>query len=307
MARNAMPPAQVIDTPMNETLLAEDGQALNQLAVVTREADERVHALALKLKYDGSTDPAVLENSARDAIQRIGMGIFELGGYLLLMKEACAHGKFLPALERLGLEPPVAQRYMRITARFSNTTSKSHLEALGKTKLLEMMVLDDEQLDELTTLGQTGELALDDVATMSVKELRSALREAKKEAVAKDQVLADKNASMDKLRAQVKRVQAAVPDEELADILRETAGFFHASMGAVEGNLRQAFVKLTDHHAAHGGDSKQVMAGYLGQLQTMINQLREEFMLPDTVGDGTPEWQRWADAQDAAEGTDTAH
>jgi len=297
----------MIDTPMNEALLAEDGQALNQLAVVTREAGERVHALAQQLKYEGSTDPAVLENSARDAIQRIGMSIFELGGYLLLMKEACAHGYFVTALERLSLQPRVAQQYMQITLRFSKANSNSHLAALGKTKLLEMLVMDDEQLEELTTFGQTGELALDDVATMSVKELRAALREAKQEAVAKDQVLADKNARNDQLRAQLKRVQAAAPDDVLADLCRETAGFANEAMGMVQGRLRQGFVALTDHHAAHGGDSKQVMAGYLGQLQALIHQLREEFMLPDTVGDGTPEWQRWADAQDAAAGADAAH
>ena len=52
-----------------------------------------------------STDPAVLENSAQDALRRIGMAVFELGGYLLLLKEACPHGQFLPALERLNFAP----------------------------------------------------------------------------------------------------------------------------------------------------------------------------------------------------------
>lgn len=176
MARTATPPAQPVNAPVNEVHLAEDTAALNQLAMIQRETDDRVHALAVQLNYQGSTDPAVLENSARDVIVRLNMGIFELGGYLLLMKEACGHSNFLPALERLRLEPRVAQRYMQITLRFAKASSKTHLEALGKTKLLEMLVLDDEQLGELATLGQTGELALDDVATMSVKELRAAVR-----------------------------------------------------------------------------------------------------------------------------------
>ena len=176
MARTATPPAKPVNAPMNEANLVEDTAAMNQLAVIQREADERVHALAIQLNYQGSTDPAVLENSARDVIVRLNMGIFELGAYLLLMKEACGHSKFLPALERLGLEPRVAQQYMQITLRFSNANSNSHLAALGKTKLLEMLVMDDEQLGDLATLGQTGELALDDVATMSVKELRAAVR-----------------------------------------------------------------------------------------------------------------------------------
>ena len=174
--RKPSPAAQIIDVPMNESLLAADFSAANQLALATDQQNERVHALALKIRYEGSTDPAVLENSARDAIHRIGMGIFELGGYLLLMKEACGHGHFLPALERLGLGADVAQRYMSVTKRFSNTASTRYLANVGIQKLVEMLPLDDEQLDELSGLGQTGELPLDDVATMSVKQLRAAVR-----------------------------------------------------------------------------------------------------------------------------------
>ena len=104
------------------------------------------------------------------------MAIFELGGYLLMLKEACEHGKFLPALERLGMDVDAAQRYMAVSRRFANTASTRHLEGLGITKLVNLLPLDDEQLEDLTGIGQTGELALDDVARMSVKELRAAVR-----------------------------------------------------------------------------------------------------------------------------------
>ena len=103
MARNTTPAPASKEAPFIEEAARSDIAAANQLAVATLEQNERVSALAVQLNYQGSTDPAVLENSARDAIKRIGMAIFELGGYLLLMKEACAHGKFLPALERLGI------------------------------------------------------------------------------------------------------------------------------------------------------------------------------------------------------------
>lgn len=176
MSRKPTPAPAVIEAPMNEAALAEDTANLNQIAVIQTEVNERVYALARQLKYEGSTDPAVLENSVRDVIVRLNMGIFEIGAYLLLMKEACGHGNFLPALERLDLQPRVAQQYMQIALRFSKVNSNSHLAALGKTKLLEMLVMDDEQLVDLAALGQTGELALDDVATMSVKELRAAVR-----------------------------------------------------------------------------------------------------------------------------------
>ena len=176
MARNTTPAPASKEAPFIEEAARSDIAAANQLAVATLEQNERVSALALQLNYQGSTDPAVLENSAHDAIRRIGMAIFELGGYLLMLKEACEHGKFLPALERLGMDVDAAQRYMAVSRRFANTASTRHLEGLGITKLVNLLPLDDEQLEDLTGIGQTGELALDDVARMSVKELRAAVR-----------------------------------------------------------------------------------------------------------------------------------
>ena len=176
MARNTTPAPASKEAPFVEEAARSDIAAANQLAVATLEQNERVSALAVQLNYQGSTDPAVLENSARDAIKRIGMAIFELGGYLLMLKEACEHGKFLPALERLGMDVDAAQRYMAVSRRFANTASTRHLEGLGITKLVNLLPLDDEQLEDLTGIGQTGELALDDVARMSVKELRAAVR-----------------------------------------------------------------------------------------------------------------------------------
>ena len=176
MARKETPAPVSKEVPLSEDAVRSSIAAANQHAVAILEQNERVSALALQLNYQGSTDPAVLENSARDAIRRIGMAIFELGGYLLMLKEACEHGKFLPALERLGMDVDAAQRYMAVSRRFANTASTRHLEGLGITKLVNLLPLDDEQLEDLTGIGQTGELALDDVARMSVKELRAAVR-----------------------------------------------------------------------------------------------------------------------------------
>ena len=176
MARKETPAPISKEVPLSEDAVRSSIAAANQHAVAILEQNERVSALALQLNYQGSTDPAVLENSAHDAIRRIGMAIFELGGYLLMLKEACEHGKFLPALERLGMDVDAAQRYMAVSRRFANTASTRHLEGLGITKLVNLLPLDDEQLEDLTGIGQTGELALDDVARMSVKELRAAVR-----------------------------------------------------------------------------------------------------------------------------------
>ena len=139
-------------------------------ALVVAEQNERVTALARELNYQGSTDLAVLENSARDAIRRIGMGIFELGGYLLLLKEGCAHGEFIETLERLGVNYRAANKYMAVTRRFANVPTSAHLEKLGFSKMAELLPLDDDQTDDLVEEGQTGELSLDDVGRIALAE-----------------------------------------------------------------------------------------------------------------------------------------
>jgi hypothetical protein len=176
MARKEAPAPASKEPAILDAAIAENMGAANYLALATLEQNERATALAQKLNYQGSIDAAVLENSARDAIRRLGATIFEVGAYLLLLKEVCAHGTFLPALERLGITADSAQRYMAMSRRFANTATSRHLERLGFSKMAELLPLEDGQIEELAGLGQTGELALDDVATMSVRQLRAAVR-----------------------------------------------------------------------------------------------------------------------------------
>ena len=254
---------------------AEAGQ------VAATKAQEAVVALAKQLNYNGSTDPGVLENSARDAIRRIGAGIFELGGYLLLLRQASEHGAFLPALERLGLEPRAAQQYMSVAKRFANAKSISHLEGAGIAKLVELVALDNEQLEELTELGQTGELALDDVARMSVKDLRAKVRELRGEREADAQLLEKKNAKIDKLEREKKLIQRLPPDKSLLKLREEATAIMNDALGCLRGGLREALAALQVSAGEETRESDVFMAGLVGQIAAECAALREEFDLPD--------------------------
>lgn len=289
MSKTALKSAAPAKQP---TILPAAAAAIDSEQRALVAADQAVSQLARQLNYQGSTDPDVLENSARDAIRRIGAGIFELGGYLLLLKEACEHGKFLPALERLGLEPRAAQRYMGVSKRFANTSTSRHLEALGMSKLVELLPLDDDQTLELAELGQTGELALDDVARMSVKELRAAVREVRAEREADRQLLDKKNARIDKLEREKALIAKLPPDEALAKIRKEATGIMADALGCIRGNFRQALVALTSESDEFSGDAV-FAAGLVGQLAAELATLRDEFGLPDV--------SNAADAQLAAE------
>lgn len=282
--RKPLPPAeQVGPTFVGAT---PPDMAAQEIAVrtVLAQQDARVTALAQQLNYQGSTDPDVLENSARDAIRRIGMATFELGGYLLLLKEACPHGEFIPKLVRLKLEQRAARQYMQVTRRFANRQTSADLNAIGVSKLTEMLVLDDEQLEELTDLGQTGELALDDVASMSVRELRAAIRETRAERDADQKVIQAKNETIDRLQRDVARIAAETPDQTLADLKKAGTSAANDAEGAVMGGLRAALKAITEHAQEQGdppGRHGVFMAGLVGQVVAQLRALCDEFQLPD--------------------------
>ena len=102
--------------------------------------------------------------------------------------------------------------------------------------------------------------------------------DAKEEVKAKEAVIADKNAAADKLRAKLKRVQAAPPDAVLAELQKEVTDFMHNANGCILGQLRKGLIAIKNH----GDDDHSVfMAGLVGQVQANLTALRDEFDLPD--------------------------
>lgn len=206
-------------------------EAANQLAVMHVEQEATVRAVAAKIGYQlpaDCTDPDLIQRDVAANMRRTAEAMFQVGLGLICLKEACQHGEFLARLEVLRFEPRVAQQYMQVANKLSsNTKTSSHLLAAvdSQSKLLELIVLDDTQLEELALTGETGELKLDDVASMSVRELRAALRESREKIADKDRVLASKNTKLDELDQQLSRTlkQIHLPpwDERVAPFQKE--------------------------------------------------------------------------------------
>lgn len=279
--RKSAPAAEVIDVSMNTALVAQDFSAANELALATAQQDSAVRAVALQMGYQlpaDCTDPDLIQRDISANMRRSVEACLEVGKGLRVLKEACAHGSFMARLDVLGIEPRVAQKFMQTALKFPKASSTALLKAAdSQTKLFEMLVLDGDQLEELELTGQTGELALDDVATMSVKELRKAVREAKLEKEATDKLLETKNKQIDKLSRHIAKV---TPDDVLLELQKETTAFANDALGCVQGQLRQAFVALKNHGDGTA-DHTLFMAGLLGQVQAELASLRDEFNLPD--------------------------
>lgn len=275
--------------------------AANQaLALVDAQRESAVRAVAEQLGYQLPADAIDADLIQRDITANMRRSVeacLEVGRGLRVLKEACEHGSFVQRLDVLGIDRKVAAKFMQSAMKFSNVSSTRHLTtAIGnQTKLFEMLVLDDEQIEELELTGQTGELSLDDVATMSVKELRAALRESRAEHDATKAVSSKKQARIDQLERAQERIAKIGPDEELEKLQQEATTHLLAAQGSIRGNLRSALIALKNH----AEDNSAFMAGMVSQLLSDLQILRDEFDLPTQAGDSKPEWQSWNEKQAA--------
>jgi hypothetical protein len=279
MARHPTPAPISKETPVNEVIIAADFESARQLGLVQSQQDSAVRAVALQMGYQlpaDCTDPDLIQRDISANMRRSVEACLEVGKGLRVLKEACPHGSFMGRLDVMGIEPRVAQKFMQMARKFPNAPMSALLKAAdSQNKLFEILILDEDQIEELNLTGQTGELALDDIATMSVKELRHAVREARADKVADEKLLAEKSAKIDKLSRHIKK---ATPDQVLLEIQKEATELMNDALGCIRGQIRGSLIALSNHSE---DDHSIFMAGLLGQLQGDLSALREEFNLPD--------------------------
>lgn len=289
MGRPARATREIEEPAANQVALQEAADARATLAT---QAGQVMQVIGYELPYDRER----VIQEAGWFMERSAEAMLEAGKRLIVLKEHEPHGEFLNIVqERLHMSPRTAQVMMQAAVKYldpqlAGKAQAPALLALGKTKLIELMT---EDLDDLKSLAEGGTLAgleLDDMQRMTSRELREALRESRAESEAKDKVLADKNKTNDKLREQLQRVKKLPPDEVLQQLLKETAGCLYDVRGAINGGLRQAFLALRQHHDQHGGESLVTMAGMVGQLAADLAAIRDEFELPEVASEGVPEW-----------------
>ncbi|HAG3149667.1 TPA: DUF3102 domain-containing protein [Salmonella enterica] len=226
--------------------------------------------------------------------------MLEAGKRLVILKENEPHGDFINILENdLGLEPRVARRMMQASVKFlgngDQNSKRTALTVLGKTKLYELMVLDDEELDALADGGTVAGATLDDIDRMTSRELKAALREARETNAAQQRVLADKNEKIDTLSTRLEkksRIQPPKPDEEVKKLRAEVTALAVEAESAIAVRLSSAFETLSAYCAENQIDTpKDFMAGLVCELESAARNLRSTFDLPDEpTGNVAPSW-----------------
>lgn len=273
-----------------------DTKALNKAAASLPVLAAQAAAAMEIIGYDLAYDRERVVQEARFYMAHSAEAMLEAGKRLIVLKEHEPHGEFEQIVqERLGLGLRSAQAMMQASVKYLGTKALPKAQpvallALGKSKLFDLMSESDDELASLAKGGTLAGLTLDEIDRMTRRELQAALRETRAEKEAVEQVSADKSKRIDQLKAAQKRIDKLPPDEVLAQLQKEATEILSGVLGGVRGQLRQALIALKNHG---DDDHSQFMAGLVGQVQADLIALRDEFSLADTVGDGTPAWQKF--------------
>ena len=266
-------------------------RAATDLAVWQGQAAANARAVAQQLHYDGPLSPDILQQGIVESKARIGSELFAIGARLLLIREQCAHGEFLLRLENLNMDPRAARKYMQVALKFSKTATVAALDGLSLSKLLELAMLDDETLEVLESDGTVLGFKPDDLANMSVRELRSALRSVKENYTAMEQLHGEKVARINALELAGNKKSAAkyTPDQKEQDLRKALSDYELQVTATLDGNMRKSIQDLMAHGEEHDKRYTELLAGHLLHIEASCQALREQFGINRALDD-MPAW-----------------
>ena len=128
------------------------------------------------------------------------------GCRLLRLKEHEGHGRFMKALDEIGLEARTAQRLMNTAMKFvadNGSVKYPRLLQQSVSKIYELALLDDDDLKDLDEGKSVAEIEVDEIDRMTVRDLRKKIRDAKKEREALESVIKAKNEKLDELEKEM--------------------------------------------------------------------------------------------------------
>lgn len=256
-----------------------------ELVQMTKEQQALVDQFGDGLPY---VREIYIAENLRDIRQAAEAGV-RVGRRLIVMKAHEPHGEWMSSLSQMGIGQDTAERMMaaarRLDALPNSAMSRNLLEAArGQSKLFELLSLPDDQFKELASEGSTGSLSLDDVESMTVRELREAVREARADKLAKDERITKLSDQLNKAEEKAAKAQrkwkAATPDDQHVTLEQRVAEAKHeilANIGTQKTGLTAAMLELADHCNEHDLDCSQFMGDVIGELLGSLRNLRDGY------------------------------
>lgn len=282
---------------IDQAALADVAQAQTALSVRTQQINE--------LYGDGLPyDRDIVIAEVRMHLDHSAKAMLEAGKCLILIKENESSAEYHACLERIGIAHKTAQKFMQVAVKYTQRLPEAKAEklvALGRTKLLELMVIDDGELEALADGGTVAGLVLDDVERMSTSELREALRAEKQarkdDAEIKDRMLSDRNAKIDQLASELARADIPSHDDTQArQIAHERALMDELQLSAfkilddIHGLAQAVSNVLADHPTESQMTAAETTVQWLFQR---LNEVAMEHSIPVNFAEiVTPSWAR---------------
>lgn len=258
---------------------------------------EQYQRIARQFGYELAYDRDRMIDEARHYMGESARAMLESGARLALIRSQEPHGNWIKVCEQLGLARNTASRMISAASKFANGPTSDHLERISGSKLFELLVLDDEDVEVLNQGGEVEGIGdLDDIARMTVRELREALRELRADVATKEKLLEAKNKKLDQLTAQLERKKAEIPVEEwhwaparrmLLDACEILANFSQTE-------LRRALVEIQTHAETENNLPEDIEA-LQGQalssvMQTLVVLQKEFHIVVDLESIVMPPW-----------------
>ncbi|EEI9429513.1 DUF3102 domain-containing protein [Salmonella enterica] len=263
---------------------AIDGVIPDNLSVELNEISQHRVAIMEQFGEGLPYDRSRIVHEARFYMTQSAEAMLEAGKRLVILKENEPHGEFTDILENdIGLAPQVARRMMQASIKFlgsdNETSKRSTLSVLGKGKLYELMVLDDEDLDSLADGGTVAGATLDDIDRMSVRELRKALRESKEDLAASRKLNAEKSQEINELKET--KFKTIEPDAAIQKWIHEFGEEHEKFLRTFIATVPFFFQQLEDDYNNRGVSHMGLMAGFLHDIEREIASVRARFDIPE--------------------------
>lgn len=273
------------DTELDEHVVTDTDNELANISreytALTHEIDERFGDIIPYQRDRVIQETRFLLNQSAEAM-------LEAGKRLIQLKEHEPHGSYLEALEMIGVDRFAAAKMMKAALKFSNVRSNAHLMSFGKTKLIELAVLDDEEIQELSEGGTVRGVQPDEISCMSVRELRAALRKAKSDRdkeiaelreslEAKSKLIAAKNEKIDELSTKLDKRQYAEPEDNTSRYVLDLQNEALAIAVKIQTSLMARIVAVLDAHEAERQEhARLLVAQALGQIVSMARTVGKD-------------------------------
>lgn len=207
MGRTATTPPEIIE----DTLTLDDvaGIAAANSLIIREECEKK---RLLELLDDGAPfDLTRYEQKLHYHLNRSAEELVEAAKAMLVIKLNVSKDEWNLVVLRLNIPKRLIYRMLQTATKFGNPALKNIIKKTGnKSKIFEMLALEDEELIKIAENREDAIIPLDDLEVLNAKELRARIKEAKNKETIIEEQLREKDNEITELRT--KLLQAKNPE-----------------------------------------------------------------------------------------------